>query len=314
MAITSQQKGKVVKSTRKIYLVNLAGKTVSCTVRGKLTGAPKGGSMSVKVGDDVWVQMVTENEGVIEKILPRHSKLSRAVEGKAYREHIIAVNIDQILIIMSTHEPEFKSGLLDRYLIIAEKNQLNAVICINKIDLAEQDEFEQFAKWYPDLGYPLFFTSAITGQGLEKFKAALKNKVSVLVGHSGVGKSSLIKKVEPHLDLKVEGISGKTGKGMHTTTFVQLFPLSIGGYVIDTPGVRELGLWNIYRDELKNYFVEFNSCDSECRFNDCKHLKEPGCAVKNAVDNGKIFEERYLNYKNIYNGLRAASHELIKYR
>ena len=313
MAEPNLKIGKVVKTTRKTYLVNIGGKEYICSVRGKLAGNGDAAG-SVKVGDDVRVQVISEGEGVIEEILPRRSLLSRSVEGKAYRQHIIATNIDQILIIMSTRFPAFKSGLLDRYLIIAEKNHLKAVICINKIDLSSVAEFEEYRQWYPRLGYPLFFTSALTGEGLNELKSVLREKVSVLVGHSGVGKSSLLKKIEPGLDLKVASVSEKTSKGRHATSVVQLFPLSFGGFVIDTPGVRELGLWEVYRDELKEYFREFIEYAPDCQFNDCRHLQEPGCAVKRAVEEGKIFPERYRNYQNIYLSLRTAPYELIKFR
>ncbi len=306
--------GKVIKVTRKEYLVNLDGRTIVCAVRGKLVGAPDGKAWQVKVGDNVRIRLIDDQQGVIEEILPRKSRLSRTVEGKAYREHIIATNIDQMLIVMAAREPQFKSGLLDRYLVIAEKNHLKAVVCINKIDLASREEFNDYATWYPRLGYPLFFTSAITGEGLDELKNRLQNNVTVLVGHSGVGKSSLIKALEPGLDLKVGRISEKTGKGRHTTTYVQLFPLSFGGYLIDTPGIRELGLWDIYRDELRHYFVEFRQYQDQCQFSDCRHLQEPGCAVKQAVEEGNIFPERYQNYRNIYLTLRAAPYERIKPR
>jgi len=305
---------RVIKSTRNSYLVRADGRTINCTIRGRLAGSGGDHTLSVKVGDEVSVSLISESEGIIEKILPRRSVFSRAVEGKAYREHIVATNIDQVLIIMSTREPQFKSGLIDRYLVIARKNQIIAAVCINKIDLESADDFEIYRRCYEQLGHRVVFTSAKTGQGMEQFRDLLKDRVSLLVGHSGVGKSSLIKRIEPGLDLKIVSISEKTSKGRHTTSFVQLFPLSIGGYVIDTPGIRELGLWDIYRNELKKYFPEFEYYEAGCKFNDCRHLEEPGCAVKKAVNEGKIFEERYQNYRNIYAGLRNASHELIKPR
>jgi ribosome biogenesis GTPase len=149
---------------------------------------------------------------------------------------------------------------------------------------------------------------------MEEFKSFLTGKVSILVGHSGVGKSSMILKIEPAINLKVSEISQKTNKGKHSTTYVELFPLSFGGHLIDTPGIRELGLWDIYRNELKQYFIEFAKFERDCQFNDCLHLKEPGCAVKGAVEKANIFAERYKNYCNIYSDLRAAPYELIKRR
>ncbi len=306
--------GKLIKSTRNKYLVKLKDRIVNCTIRGKIVGAPQEENFTVKVGDDVRIQLLSENEGVIQEILPRRSKISRSVEGKAYKEHIIATNIDQMVIIMSTKEPDFKSGLLDRYIVIAEKNSLKAIICVNKIDLMQSDQFSEYAFWYSKLNYSFYLTSAKTEEGLSEFKSVLKNKVSVLVGHSGVGKSSLLKKIEPGLDLKIEVTSKKTRKGRHATSHVELYPLHFGGYLIDTPGVRELGLWDIYKSELKKYFVDFLAYEDQCRFKNCLHLKEPGCAVKKAVDSGKIFFRRYKNYQNIYEDLRAAPYYLIKRR
>jgi ribosome biogenesis GTPase len=308
----SIRKGKVIKATRNHYLVSLAGQVITCSIRGKIAGAGSEDIRSVKVGDNVLVEWHSEREGVIKQILPRTSRLSRTVEGKAYHEHIIAVNIDQMVIIMSVKQPAFKSGLLDRYLVIAEKNKLSSVICLNKIDLAKPSQFDRYAACYRDLGYLFYYVSALNGEGLTDFKSILRNNVSVLVGHSGVGKSSLIQKIEQGLELRIAEISEKTSKGKHATSFVELFPLSIGGYVIDTPGVRELGLWDIFRDDLKHYFLEFRKYSVNCKFNDCNHVKEPDCAVKEAVDKGEIFPDRYRNYLNIYHDLRSAPYELLK--
>jgi ribosome biogenesis GTPase len=302
--------GKVIRSTRSKYVVYLENKRYTCSVRGKIAGAPDGEGFSIKVGDDVRMCKISDHEGVIEEVLPRRSKLSRAVGGRFYREHIIATNIDQMVIIMSVKKPAFKPGLLDRYLVIAEKNGLTGIICINKIDLADDNQFAEYADWYPKLGYPVYFTSALEDVGLDQFGDVLKEKVSVLVGHSGVGKSSLVQKIEPSLNLKVSEISEKRKKGKHTTSFVELFPLSFGGYLIDTPGVRELGLWDVYRDELKIYFTDFVKRSDDCQFKDCSHINEPGCAVKAAVSSGEIFFQRYRSYCQIYHDLKTMPYEL----
>jgi ribosome biogenesis GTPase len=309
-----KNQGKVIKSTRNHYLVRYGEKTLTCVVRGKIVGKPGEALSTVKVGDNVILTEISGDEGVIQQILPRSSKLSRTVEGKAYREHIIATNIDQMVVIMSVRQPSFKWGLLDRYLVIAEKNKLHSVICLNKIDLAPTKEFLKIEKTYQKLKYDIHFTSVVTGRGLNILSTVLKDKVSILVGHSGVGKSSILQKIEPHVTVRIAEISEKTTKGKHTTSFVELFPLSFGGYIIDTPGIRELGLWDIFRDELKQYFIEFHQVQKACQFNDCKHLKEPGCAVKEAVKKNQISKERYKNYQNIYQDLRAAPYELIKRR
>ena len=300
--------GKVLKVTRKTYDVAVDGRIIPCVIRGRLA-ADDSEYSAVRVGDDVKVELIGEQEGVIQEILPRRSRLSRTIESRAYQEHIIATNIDQILIIMSARQPAFKSGLLDRYLVIAEKNQLKALICINKIDLASRREFQPYYNYYNLLGYLTFFTSIVTGEGLDHLKDVLKDNVTALVGHSGVGKSSLIKAIEPGLDIKVQTVSRKTWKGQHTTTVVQLFPLSFGGFVIDTPGIRELGFWDIYKKDLKHYFMEFRQYADHCQFADCLHIHEPGCAVKAAVEKGEIFRERYENYLNIYTSLKSAPYE-----
>lgn len=300
--------GIVLSAARKTYRVAINHNIVTCTLRGKVTLSASGYT-SVKVGDRVAVSLIGEQEGVIEKILPRKSQLSRMIESRAYREHIIAANVDRVLVILSTRNPPFKSGLLDRYLVIAEKNDLHALICINKIDLVNPAEFYPYRDYYRGIGYPVYLTSALTGEGIEPLAEILKDGVTALVGHSGVGKSSIIKAIEPGLDIKVASVSERTRKGQHTTSAVELFPLSNGGYVIDTPGIRELGFWGIYKKDLPEYFVEFRQLAPECQFADCTHLHEPGCAVKEAVEAGEILRERYDNYVNIYHSLKAAPYE-----
>ena len=253
--------------------------------------------------------MISDSEGIIQEILPRKTIISRNIESRIYKEHIVAANIDQILIIVSTCKPSFKSGLLDRYLIIADKNDLKAIICINKIDVASIKDFEIYKEEYTKLGYPVLFVSAIKNTGIEVLKKSLKDKVTLLVGHSGVGKSSIIKAIDPKHEVKTQSVSEKTSKGLHTTSSVQLFPLSFGGFAGDTPGIRELGLWNLLKKDLKYYYKEIEKFAIDCQFADCNHSNEPGCAVKKAVDENKIFHERYRNYLNIYASLKSASYE-----
>lgn len=300
--------GKVLRVTRKTYDVSIGDEVVPCVIRGKLTREDNE-YCAVRTGDNVRVVMMPSKEGVIQEILPRKSRLSRVIESREYKEHIIATNIDQIMIIASTRKPRFKSGLLDRYLIIAEKNRLNSVICINKIDLANKKDFEIYIKEYSKLGYEIFFSSALTGEGVNKIRDILTDKVTLFVGHSGVGKSSLINAVQPEVDTGIQEISSKTNKGLHTTSFVQLFRLSFGGFVGDTPGVRELGLWDILKTDLKSYYVEFRQYINDCQFADCHHINEPSCAVKGAVENNAIFVERYRNYLNIHSSLKSAHYE-----
>lgn len=300
--------GKVLKVTRKTYDVAVGERVIECTVRGKLT-VDDNDYTAVKAGDDVKISLVGDSLGVIEEILPRRSQLSRSIESRAYQEHIVAANVDQILIILSTRNPEFKSGLLDRYLVIAEKNRLKALVCINKIDLAKREYFQSYREYYSRLKYPVFLTSATTGEGIAELKRRLTRKVTVLVGQSGVGKSSIIRAIRPDLDIKIQAVSERTRKGLHTTTAVQLFPIGKGGFVVDTPGIRELGFWGIYKADLPQYFIEFSRYIPRCSFGNCTHLHEPGCAVKAAVEEGHILPERYENYLNIYHSLKSAPYE-----
>lgn len=308
MSVAELHTGKVLKATRKTYHVAIGERVIECTVRGKLT-VDDNDYTAVKAGDDVKISLVSNAAGTIEEILPRRSWLSRSIESRAYQEHIIAANIDQILIILSTRKPEFKSGLLDRYLVIAEKNHLKALVCINKIDLARPEYFQPYREYYSRLKYPVFLTSAATGEGIAQLKRRLTHKVTALVGQSGVGKSSIICAIRPDLDIKIQSVSERTRKGLHTTTAVQLFPIGRGGFVVDTPGIRELGFWGIYKADLPEYFIEFSRYISRCSFGDCTHIHEPGCAVIAAVEEGKIFPERYENYVNIYDSLKSAHYE-----
>jgi ribosome biogenesis GTPase len=300
--------GKVLKATRKIYDVAVENRVIQCTIRGKVT-IDDNQHTSVKVGDNVKVTLISDAKGVIEEILPRYSQLSRTIESRAYQEHITVANIDQVLIILSTKNPRFKSGLLDRYLVIAEKNHLEALVCINKIDLDSEEKYREYREYYTYRGYPVYLTSALTGQGIPELKAVMQNSVTALVGHSGVGKSSIIKTIRPELDIKIQSVSERTRKGIHTTTHVQLFPIGEGGFVVDTPGIRELGFWGIYKSDLPQYFREFRQYIPDCQFGDCTHIHEPGCAVKTAVEQGEILKERYRNYVNIYDSLKSAHYE-----
>jgi len=300
--------GKVLKVTRKTYTVEVNGRKIPCVVRGKLAD-DNSDYGAVRVGDDVRVRFISGQEGAIEEILPRRSQFSRVIESRAYSERVVAVNIDQILIVMSTRQPKFSSGLLDRYLVLAARNEMNAVICLNKIDLEPPESFSAYRKYYHRLGFPFLLTSAITGQGVRELKKYLKDKVTAMAGHSGVGKSSLAGRLQPGLDIAIHRISERTQKGQHTTTSVELFPLTFGGYLADTPGIRELGLWKIYKRDLQEYFIEFRDYREDCRFADCRHLKEPGCAVKSAVERRDIFPERYQNYVRIYESLKSAHYE-----
>jgi ribosome biogenesis GTPase len=175
--------------------------------------------------------------------------------------------------------------------------------------LSSREKYREYQEYYSQIGYQVYITSALTGEGISELEGAMQNSVTALVGHSGVGKSSIIKAIKPEVDIKIQSVSERTRKGIHTTSHVQLFPIADNGYVVDTPGIRELGFWSIYKSDLPQYFYEFKQYIPDCQFGDCTHIHEPGCAVKAAVDQEEILEERYWNYVNIYGSLKSAHYE-----
>ncbi len=257
----------------------------------------------IAVGDRVrFEKLDEEGKGVIEEVLPRRTKLSRrtAMGGK---EQIFAANIDQLVTVSEGVEPKIRLNLIDRYLVVAEKHRFDAVVCVNKIDLADEDEFRRKVELYERLSYPVTLVSALYGTNLEELENLLAGKNSILAGHSGVGKSSLINAMIPGADIETKEISRKWKRGKHATTAVSMFHLPFGGYVMDTPGIREFGLWDVKREELAGFFSEFAGLSMNCRFSNCLHISEPDCAVKEAIEEGKIDKRRYKSYLAIYESL-----------
>jgi ribosome biogenesis GTPase len=250
----------------------------------------------------------TNCHGMIIEVLPRRNRLSRLAAGTKPIEQVIVANVDQIVPVFSVRQPKPKWALLDRYLAAAEAAGVPAMICITKIDLARHsdDRDMQVFATYKRLGYPTLLTSTVTGAGIEPFAQAIGGRVSVLIGKSGVGKTSLLNAVQPGLGLRVKEVSQATGKGRHTTSHLEMFPLDNGGSVVDTPGMREFGLWhNPAEGGLASLFVEMRPYIGQCRFRlDCSHSHEPGCAIKDAVQAGDIAELRYRNYLRILDGQR----------
>lgn len=256
------------------------------------------------VGDHVEYDMADSTTGVIKKILPRENYIVRKSTKLSKRSHIIAANIDQAILMVTLAMPRTSTGFIDRYLTTAEAYHIPAAIVFNKLDLHNDELSEMYAylsSVYNDVGYPCLGTSAVDGTGLEDFKNLLKGKVSLLSGHSGVGKSALINAIQPGLDLKTGVISVMHQKGKHTTTFAEMFHLDLGGEIIDTPGIKEFGLVDFERQEVGERFPEMRALLSECRFANCTHVHEPGCAVKEAVTDGRIAMFRYENYLGILN-------------
>ena len=298
------EKCRIIRATRKNFLVLLNNNEVAeAVLRGKAIQ-----KKTIKVGDWVDVEILSSenNKTAIKKIYKRKSSL---VRGRGYKTHTIVANVDQLLILMSAKSPDFRNALLDRYLLIAERNKIPAIICLNKIDLVDTSEFDKIKAYYDKIDYRFIYTSAKSEVGLKDLQSVLSEKTTVLIGHSGVGKSSLIKKIEPGLNIKTQEISEKSGKGKHTTTHSQLYPLAIGGSVIDTPGIKELGIGDILKKELKQYFKEFIHYEDYCKFNDCYHIQEPGCAIIEAVEKGEILKARHQSYVKIYDDLAKFGYE-----
>ena len=247
----------------------------------------------VAVGDEVRFMLAEDGNAMITEVLPRRSKLARVAAGAKPLEQVIVANVDQVVIVFAAAQPAPKWNLLDRYLVSAEACGLPALVCITKLDLAEGDLQEEVAH-YRQIGYRVMLTSTISGAGISEFQSALQDRISVFVGKSGVGKTSLLNAVEPGLGLRVNVVSQATSKGRHTTSHVQMFPLNAGGSVVDTPGVREFGLWEVDDRDIALYFPEMRPLVGHCQFGaNCRHDTEPGCAIKRAVAQGRVGARRY---------------------
>jgi len=290
--------GVVLSGTGGQWRVRLAtGDIIVASLRGRVKHEAE---QKLAVGDRV--TLTSDGTGAamtITGILPRTSQLSRRSPSGAYGERIVASNVDQVVVVFAMVRPEPNEAMLDRFLVIAEANDLAARVVINKIDLA--DEATAVARFglYASIGYPVHYTSRVTGAGLEELHDALRGRTSVLSGPSGAGKSSLINAMYPGLDLRVGEISESVNKGRHTTVGALMHPLPDGGYVVDTPGLRELGLWGLPSSALDQCFPEFRESLGSCRFADCRHLSEPQCAVRAAVASGRISTARYGSYAKL---------------
>jgi ribosome biogenesis GTPase len=292
--------------------VQVDDRVVPSRIRGKFRLEEQDVTNPVAVGDHVTLRLNEDDDtGLITDIHERRNKLSRRAAGhRAGREHVIVANIDRAWGVQAVHLPKINPGFIDRFLVMAEIYEIPAGLVFNKIDLMrpkDRDRIESLRVLYSELGYPVHMTSATEGTGLEGFQEALADKINVVTGPSGVGKSTLLNAVEPGLEIDTGAVSEKTRKGTHTTTHAALHALSGGGYVVDTPGIREFGILDLQPDELAFFFVEFLPYLNECRFDDCTHDHEPGCAIKNAVEAGEVNERRYESYLNILDSLRSGA-------
>jgi ribosome biogenesis GTPase len=289
-------RGLIIRSQSGFYTVSTEAGLFTCHLRGRLKRGPRLGDV-VAVGDWVRIEPVAEGKGMIEEIEPRQHMLVRlAPTPRGEYQQIIIANPDQAVFVFACAQPSPRLGMLDRFLVIAEKQGLPALIVANKVDLASMDRARELFGHYLPLGYPLVYASVRENRGIDVLREHLRGKVSVLAGPSGVGKTSLLNALQPGLGLAVREVSRKTSKGKHTTVVRQLFPLADGGYVADTPGLKALALWDIAPEEIDGYFPELRLLVAECQFNDCTHVSEPGCAVRAAVERGAIHPARYEAY------------------
>jgi len=294
--------GIVIKSTGSWYDVRLdSGEVVACRIQGKFRLGTLKLTNPVAVGDRVMVNIESEEEtvGTIREIKPRKNYVLRQSPRKKHFLHIIASNIDQAIVIVSMREPKVKVGFIDRFLLMTEPYNIPVTIVFNKTDLHQEDDlaFLQYLRAvYENIGYKTILTSSVTGDGIDELKEELKDKLSLIAGQSGVGKSTLINSLAPDLDLKTQEISDYSGKGQHTTTFAEIFELPFGGQIIDTPGIKTLGFNYLEEMDVAHNFREFFELSKNCKFGDCLHRNEPQCAVKEALENEEISPIRYENY------------------
>jgi ribosome biogenesis GTPase len=275
------------------------GREVRCAIRRVLKNLASDERNVIATGDRVWIHPTMEGEGVIERVEPRHGCLTRASRK---REHVLVANVDQLVIVMALVEPEVKPNLIDRYLASAEQGDIAPILCLNKADLVDRAEFQPLVGFYSQLGIPTLLTSAVTGMGMDRLRKLLKDRQTVFSGQSGVGKSSLLNTLQPELGLNVRAVSDVNDKGKHTTTTTSLLRLDFGGWVVDTPGIRQFELWDIIPEEVEGFFPEFRPYVHLCGFPDCSHTHEENCAVKNAAALRYISQARYISYLGMYSG------------
>jgi ribosome biogenesis GTPase / thiamine phosphate phosphatase len=298
-------KATVYKSTGSWYVVkDDTGKQFNARMLGKFKIDGLTSTNPIAVGDAVEIEIENELESgaTITIIYDRKNYITRTSPANKHQHHIISSNLDQSLLFATLKDPKTSQGFMDRFLISSESFHIPTIIVFNKADLykkKEEEKFELLKNIYETIGYTVKKISVETNEGVEDVKTLLKDKVTLLSGHSGVGKSSFLNKIFPEMKLKTQDVSGWSGKGLHTTTFAEMFDVPFGGKIIDTPGIRELGLVDIPKQELSHYFPEMRALINDCQFNNCMHTNEPNCAVKAAVENNSISMDRYISYCNI---------------
>lgn len=308
-------KALVYKSTGSWYITKTAdGHIFNARIKGifKIDNAITS-TNPIAVGDEVEMELENELESTatITRIYERRNYINRQSPSHKMQHHIVASNLSQSLLFATLKEPRTSQGFIDRFLITSEAYHVPAIIVFNKTDVykkKEQEKLQALQDMYEGIGYKVVAMSVKENTGVEEVKQLLKDKITLMSGHSGVGKSSFINAVLPEMLLRTQEVSGWSGKGLHTTTFAEMFDLPSGGKIIDTPGIREFGLVNIEKQELSHYFPEMRSLINDCQFNNCLHTNEPGCAVKQAVADGTITEDRYVSYYNILASIEEKSY------
>jgi ribosome biogenesis GTPase len=306
--MTNGELGTVVRSTGSWNTIRTAdGNTLECRLRGQFRQQGLRATNPIAVGDHVLFTVEDDGNGVIVDILDRKNYIIRKSVNLSKEVHIIAANIDQAMIIATVSQPRTSLGFIDRFLCVAEAYDIPAIVVLNKLDLqteAEQIELNRsYKEIYTNANYPVYTVSATENTGIDELRKVLKDKVTLVFGHSGVGKSTLLNAIQPELGLRTGEISEVHSKGKHTTTFAEMFELNEGGSVIDTPGVKEFGMVNMTEEEIYHYFPEIFKAADKCKFGNCLHKDEPGCAVKSEVENGTIAESRYSNYISVLESL-----------
>lgn len=305
--MTGLEKGTVVKSTGKRYNVRtVSGEIVICTIKGKFRTREIKTTNPLAVGDQVtFIREAEQGEGVITDLEPRRNYIIRKASNLSHEAQIIAANLDQAIVMVSMVNPETPPEFIDRFLVTAEAYSIPAIVMFNKIDIYDEEESdrrEYFAKLYEGIGYSTISVSVTTGRNTELLVTLLREKVSLLAGNSGVGKSSLLNRLNPALKLKTKEISDYHRQGKHATTFPEMHMMPFGGSVIDTPGIRGFGVIDLERGEKYHFFPEIFREAANCRFNNCLHLNEPGCSVLEALNKGTISFTRYRSYISILEG------------
>jgi ribosome biogenesis GTPase len=298
--------GLITKSTGSWYQVRSGDETIDCRIKGKFRIKGITTTNPLAVGDVVDFDMEPEQgTGVITNLHQRKNYIIRKAINLSKQAQIIAANLDRAILVVTLASPRTSLGFIDRFLVTAEAYDIPACLIFNKLDLFSEEGLEilnDYKGIYEDIGYPCYSVSALEGTNIDEVQTLLKDRVTLFSGHSGVGKSSLINRLLPDLDLRTHMVSEWSDKGMHTTTFAEMFELPQGGYIIDTPGIRELGVIDIEKEVLSHFFPEMRQRMNQCRFNNCRHINEPGCAVLDALEDGEIAQSRYDSYLSIYHG------------